>query len=191
MTDPNNPQQPGQPQYGAPQQPQQPQYGAPQQQPAYGAPQQPQQPQYGAPQGGYGQPGAQPQYGAPQPAPAQPLSPAEDKQWASFAHLGGILGFLPSLLIWLILKERGPLVAQEGKEALNFQITIVFAAIAAGILNIIFGVVGATTGVPIGFVGSLLSLAVWVCSLIFSIIGFTRVNGGGAYRYPFAIRIIK
>lgn len=191
MTDPNA--QPGQqPPYGQPQQPQQPQYGAPQQPaaPQYGAPQQPQQPAYGAPQGGYGQPQPGPQYGAPQPAPVQPLSPAEDKQWASFAHLGGIIGFLPSLLIWLILKERGPLVAQEGKEALNFQITVAFGGVAVIILGIVFGILSAF--VPfVGFLPGLLWLALWVADLIFSILGFVKVNGGGAYRYPFAIRLIK
>ena len=41
------------------------------------------------------------------PAGAAPLSEAEDKQWASFAHLGGILSFLPPLIIWLVFKERG------------------------------------------------------------------------------------
>jgi hypothetical protein len=46
-----------------------------------------------------------PQPAAPQPAP--PLTEAEDKQWASFAHFGGVLGILPSLIIWLIFKDRG------------------------------------------------------------------------------------
>ena len=41
------------------------------------------------------------------PAPAAPLSHEQDLQWASFAHLGGILGLLPSLIIWLVFKDRG------------------------------------------------------------------------------------
>ena len=48
-----------------------------------------------------------PQPAAPQPAP--PLTEAEDKQWASFAHFGGVLGILPALIIWLIFKDRGAL----------------------------------------------------------------------------------
>jgi hypothetical protein len=50
-----------------------------------------------------------PQPAAPQPAPqpAAPLTEAEDKQWASFAHFGGVLGFLPSLIIFLVFKDRG------------------------------------------------------------------------------------
>ena len=66
---------------------------------------------------------------APAPQAAAPLSEAEDKQWASFAHLGGIIGILPSLIIWLIFKDRGAKTNVEGKEALNFQITVAIAAV--------------------------------------------------------------
>src|SRR5688500_1224341 len=63
------------------------------------------------------------------PQPAAPLTEAEDRQWASFAHLGGILGFLPSLIIWLVFKDRGTFTNVEAKEALNFQITLIAAEI--------------------------------------------------------------
>lgn len=125
-----------------------------------------------------------------QPAgqPAAPLTEAEDKQWASFAHLGGILGFLPSLIIWLIFKDRGAKTNVEAKEALNFQITIAIAQVVVFILNLILTVV--TLGLW-GFISGLLHFAVWVAALIFSILGFTKVNGGGSYRYPVALRFIK
>jgi uncharacterized Tic20 family protein len=125
---------------------------------------------------------------APQPAAAAPLSEAEDKQWASFAHLGGILSFLPSLIIWLVFKDRGPRTNVEAKEALNFQITAAIAQVAVFIINAIL------TAVTLGFwglIGWLLPLAVYVISLIWSIMGFQKVNAGGSYRYTVAIRFIK
>ncbi|CAN5527758.1 DUF4870 domain-containing protein [soil metagenome] len=126
---------------------------------------------------------------APQPAAAgAPLTEAEDKQWASFAHLGGILGFLPSLIIWLIFKDRGTKTNVEAKEALNFQITAAIAQVAVFIINAIL------TAVTLGFwglIGWILPLAVWVGSLIWSIMGFQKVNAGGSYRYPFALRLLK
>jgi uncharacterized Tic20 family protein len=125
---------------------------------------------------------------APQPAAAAPLSEAEDKQWASFAHLGGILGFLPSLIIWLVFKDRGPKTNVEAKEALNFQITVAIAQVAVFIINAILTAV--TLGFW-GFISWLLPLAVWVLSLVWSIMGFQKVNQGGSYRYPFALRLIK
>ena len=112
------------------------------------------------------------------PQPAAPLTEAEDRQWASFAHLGGILGFLPSLIIWLIFKDRGAFTNVEAKEALNFQITLVIGYIIGAILTFVI-------------IGGLISLAVWIIGIIFSILGFLKAKDGVAYRYPFAIRLIK
>ena len=122
------------------------------------------------------------------PQPAAQLSTSEDNQWASFAHLGGIIGFLPSLIIWLIFKDRGTITNVEAKEALNFQITAAIAQVAVFIINAILTAV--TFGIW-GFIGWLLPLAVWVMSLIWSIMGFQKVNAGGSYRYPVSIRLIK
>jgi uncharacterized Tic20 family protein len=112
------------------------------------------------------------------PQPAAPLTEAEDRQWASFAHLGGILGFLPSLIIWLVFKDRGTFTNVEAKEALNFQITLIAAEIIGYILFI-------------AFIGFLIVPAVYIVRIIFSILGFLKAKDGVAYRYPFAIRLIK
>jgi uncharacterized protein len=122
---------------------------------------------------------------APQPAAAAPLSEAEDKQWASFAHLGGILGILPALIIWLVFKDRGAKTNVEGKEALNFQITATIGYLACAILGALLAIV------LIGFIFYIVWFAIWVLSLIWSIMGFQKVNAGGSYRYPFALRLIK
>src|SRR5690349_11961999 len=112
------------------------------------------------------------------PQPAAPLSQAEDRQWASFAHLGGIIGFLPSLIIWLVFKDRGSFTNTEAKEALNFQITILIAYVIGGILTFVI-------------IGGLISLAAWVISVIFSILAFLKAKDGVPYKYPFALRLIK
>lgn len=113
-----------------------------------------------------------------QPVAAAALSPEQDIQWGSFAHLGGILGFLPSLIIWLVFKDRGSFTNTEAKEALNFQITLVFGYIISAILVIVF-------------IGALLMWAVWILGVVFSIIAFLQAKDGKHYRYPFAIRLIK
>lgn len=115
---------------------------------------------------------------APQPVAAAPLSPEQDIQWGSFAHLGGILGFLPSLIIWLVFKDRGAFTNTEAKEALNFQITLIFGYIIAAILWVVV-------------IGALLSWVVWILGVVFSIIAFLQAKDGKHYRYPFAIRLIK
>lgn len=118
------------------------------------------------------------QQGSAVPSGSIPLTQAEDRQWASFAHLGGILGFLPALIIWLVFKDRGEFTNQQAKEALNFQLTIVIAYIVGTVLTVIF-------------IGALITMAAWAVSLIFSIIAFTQAKEGVAYRYPVIIRMIK
>lgn len=149
------------------------------------------------------QPDAQPeQPQAPQAAsPAAPLTEAEDKQWASFAHFGGVLGLLPALIIWLVFRERGARTNVEAKEALNWQITWIAAAIILNIVvAIISAIVWASVGVSLGgwgmasMVTGVLGFIAWLpylANLVFSIMGGVKVNGGGSYRYPFAIRLIK
>ena len=116
------------------------------------------------------------------PQPAAPLTEAEDKQWASFAHFGNIILLIPALIIYLVFKDRGPKVAVEGKEALNWTINVTGAWIILAILSII----------PfLGLIFSLLILVLAIVNIIFAILGGVKVNGGGSYRYPVNIRWIK
>ncbi|KQQ95134.1 hypothetical protein ASF62_00855 [Leifsonia sp. Leaf325] len=138
--------------------------------------------------------------------PDEPFSATEDRQWASFAHFGGaiaILGFfsswaavlaiLPALIIYLVLGKRGHLTRDEAREALNFQITMVGAIIVWAIVATILGALFWWLG-PIWIVlGPLFQIIGWalvIIDVIFSIIGGVRVNNGGSYRYPFALRLV-
>ena len=68
----------------------------------------------------------------------------------------------------------------EAKEALNFQITLIFACDRLGRSSVI--VVSSA---------ALLIWAVWIVGVVFSIIAFLQAKDGKHYRYPFAIRLIK
>ncbi|WP_129784589.1 DUF4870 domain-containing protein [Promicromonospora panici] len=168
--EPQPPQQPGPP-------PQQPQPG-----PAYGSPppgqspyqdqSQPAQPQPGQPQQG-------PAYGGPyQPQP--PLSPSDERMWSVLAQvIPFVLGFIAPLVVWLVFKDRSRFVDQEAKEALNFQITVVIALIAAAII----------TGVTFG-IGGIVYL-VFIAPIVFMIMAAVANSRGEPYRYPVNIRFIK
>lgn len=121
------------------------------------------------------------------PQPAAPLSEADDKQWASFAHFGNILSVIAPLIIWLIFKDRGRKVDVEGKEALNWGITVTAAFIILQILNAILSFIF----FPLAILTGILIFAVIVVNIIFAVLGGIKVNGGGSYRYPFAIRLVK
>jgi uncharacterized Tic20 family protein len=168
MTDPNAT-PPYDPAAGQPTPP--PPAGEPTPPPGYQAP----PPGYQAPPPGY--------QGA--PVAAAPLSPAEDKQWAMLGQLGGILGWIPPLIIWLIFKDRGPLTNQEAKESLNFQITVAIFVVGLYILGTI------TLFIFIGGLFYFLAWAVQIVGLIFAIIAGVKVNQGGTYRYFFNFRFIK
>ena len=124
------------------------------------------------------------------PQPAAPLTEAEDKQWASFAHFGNIILLVPALIIYLVFKDRGPKVAVEGKEALNWTINVTAIVVIGNILNLILGFIPV-----IGWIIALLIViviwAVIIANIIFAILGGVKVNGGGSYRYPLNIRWIK
>ncbi len=159
----------GRPAYGPPG------YG----QPGYGPPPGYGQPGHGQPPG-YGQPpyGPPPGYGPPGYGTALPLSPSDERMWATLAHVGPILvGFLAPLIIWLVFRERSRFVDDQGKEALNFQISLTIAY-----------VVGVIT-IPI-LVGFLILLAAWVLAIVFGIQGAIVAGRGEPYRYPFNWRVI-
>ncbi|MDH6237179.1 DUF4870 domain-containing protein [Cryobacterium sp. CG_9.6] len=134
-----------------------------------------------------GQGQSQPQPPYPSSSPVVPLTEASDTQWASLAHLGGILWILPSLVIWLTFRDRGPRTNVEAKEALNFQITFLIAWFAVFFVGTFLALV--TFG--IGFLISFLGFALWIVNVVFSIMGYMAVKEGGSYRYPVSLRVIK
>jgi len=112
------------------------------------------------------------------------LSARDEKIIGMLVHLlGGVTYILGPLVIWLIKKDESPFVKDQGREAMNFQITMIIG----------FAIATATAFFP--FVGSCLSPLLWlsvgVANLIFAILGGLEANKGIIYRYPFALRLIK
>lgn len=105
--------------------------------------------------------------------------------WAMICHLASFAGVsvLPGfgyvigpLIVWLIKKKEFPFVDEQGKEAVNFQITMFIYSIAAGLL--IFACIGVV-----------LLPAVTVVDIVFIIIAAIKVNDGQHYRYPYPLII--
>ncbi len=109
----------------------------------------------------------------------QPLSPSDEKLWATLVHVGGILfWFLPALIGYLMLKDRGPFIRQHTATALNFQITIAIAY-AVGTVTSLLGI------------GVLVMIAAGVVSLVFAIIAAIAANNGEYYTYPLALKFVS
>ncbi len=102
-----------------------------------------------------------------------------DKNVAILVWIGGIFfGFIPSLIVWLMNKDKPGWLVDQAREALNFQITLMIAYVVAAILCFIF----------IGFV---LLPAIVILNLVFNIIGAVKVSSGASYRCPLALHLLK
>jgi uncharacterized protein len=106
--------------------------------------------------------------------------------WGSLCHLAGVAGLvmpflgniIGPLVLWMIKKDEFTFVREQGKEAVNFQISMSIY-MAASLLTLLCG---------IGFV---IAPAVGLFDLIMLIIATVKSNEGVAYRYPLTIRFIK
>ncbi|MFQ5952509.1 MAG: DUF4870 domain-containing protein [Candidatus Omnitrophota bacterium] len=108
-----------------------------------------------------------------------------EKTLAMFCHLGAFSGllfpfgnFIVPLLIWLLKKEEYSLVDDQGKESLNFQISIFLYSVACFVLSFIF------IGIP-------LLIALILFAMIQLIRASISANKGEKFRYPFCIRLIQ
>ena len=124
--------------------------------------------------------GAQAEAAAPPPT----TDDSEARQWAMIAHLSALVGFIipfgniiGPLVVWQIKKEM-PFVEQQGKEALNFQITVTIAVIVCFILMFVL-------------IGALLLPVVGIAALVLTIIAGIKANSGESYQYPFTLRLIN
>jgi uncharacterized protein len=118
-----------------------------------------------------------------------PLNTEEDKQariWGMLCHLTALLGMigiplgnvLGPLIIWLVKKNTYPFVNEQGRESLNFQLSMTIYAIAAALLIFV------KIGMP-------LLLLVAGINFILVIIASIRAFNGETYTYPLAIRLIR
>ena len=117
------------------------------------------------------------------PPPATTEAPADQRTMALAAHLLGIFTwFIGPLIIWLINKDDASkaFVTDQAKEALNFQITITITI--AMLICIVLTIV---------IIGGILAPIVGILNLVFCIIAAVKANNGEAYRYPFALRLVK
>lgn len=123
------------------------------------------------------------------PETVKPVLDAQEKEsrlWGTLCHLAALAGYpIPilglvagPLVVWLLKRHDLPFVEEQGKEAVNFQLTMLIAMAVSFFL--VF--------VAIGF---FLLTALGILDLVMIIIASVKANDGEHYRYPFAIRFIK
>lgn len=114
------------------------------------------------------------------PTPSQ-----EVRQWAMFCHFAAFAGLLipfgnllGPLIVWQLKRDLDPFVDDQGKEALNFHITVSLAALVCMLLAVVV-------------IGFLLLPLLCLGALVLTIIAGIKANEGRTYRYPLCWRLIK
>ena len=108
------------------------------------------------------------------------------RMWNVLCHATALAGFfvpwaghiLGPLIVWLAKRGDSPEIDENGKESLNFQISMLIYNIIAGVLCLVL----------IGFV---LLAILHILNLVLVIVASIQANEGKLYRYPFTIRLIK
>jgi uncharacterized protein len=108
------------------------------------------------------------------------------RTWGMLCHLVALVGFLGipfghllgPLVVWLFKKNEYPFADEQGKESLNFQISMTIYAILPIILVLIF------IGIP-------LLILLGIADAILVIIAAVKASNGESYRYPLTIRFLK
>lgn len=115
----------------------------------------------------------------------QPIKRTDENMWAMFCHLSAFAGYLipfgniiGPLVIWLIKRDEYPMVNDQGKEALNFQISLTIYVLISLILALVV-------------IGFMLLIAIGIFNIVMIIMASIKANEGMLFRYPLAIRFIQ
>jgi len=109
----------------------------------------------------------------------------DDRTWGMLSHLAALAGLVVPfgnifgpLVVWLIKKDQSWFVNDQGKEAINFQISVTIYLIIAGLSFLVL-------------IGIVLFPLVALFGIILTIIAALKANDGITYRYPLTIRLLK
>lgn len=118
------------------------------------------------------------------------ISKAE-RDFAMFTHLSPLVGYvipfgniIAPLVMWIMKRDQSPFLESIGREALNFQITVMLAIVVCFVGIIV------TFGIGIILFGPLLGI-IGLADIIFIVIAAIAANEGRAYTFPICLRLVK
>ena len=108
------------------------------------------------------------------------------RTWCIACHLSALAGFVvPAfghifgpLIVWLIKRGDSPEIDAHGKEALNFQLSMLIYNIVAGVLCLVL-------------IGFALLAVLHILNVVFVILAALKASEGQMYRYPLTLRLIS
>ncbi len=126
---------------------------------------------------------------------------ADERTYCTFTHLVGLLsltssgipliGLIATLIMWQVKKSQSPFLDDHGREAMNFQISLVLWVFVGLLGALIFAISTLFLGVMLlPFLGGAGLLFLNVLQVVGSIRGAMAANRGEYYRYPMTIRVL-
>ena len=110
----------------------------------------------------------------------------DDNKWAMFTHLAALLGILLPMalvlgptLVWMLKRKESAFIDDQGKEVINFQMTVLVISFTLALLSTFSSVFLAVSALTV------------IAGMVFAVIGGLAAKQGEKYRYPFAIRLLK
>ena len=142
------------------------------------------------------------------------------KNIATFIHLSTFSrfiipfgNFIGPIVLWMANKEKSEFVDNHGKQAINFQISILLYALVIGLLSVPFfffnifssfdfididlfdGIhLNITEPSPLLYIGGglgALAILAFILELVFIVIASLKARDGEAYHYPLTIDFLK
>ncbi|MBS2938679.1 DUF4870 domain-containing protein [Nocardioides sp. J2M5] len=132
-------------------------------------------------------------YGQPQP----PMSPQDERTWGMLSHAGalvamvvsaGFLGFVASVAVYLIHKDRGPFVRAHAANSINVQISMFVWLVVAGVLYVILGI--ATLGLGFLFLLPIFAVPLVIAGIL-HVIGAVKAYNGEWWNPPLTPQIVR
>jgi uncharacterized Tic20 family protein len=120
------------------------------------------------------------------PLPASAPTVTNVRTWCALCHASALLGvfvhfpghLIPPLIVWLLKRDESPEIDAHGKEAVNFQLSMLIYNVVAAVFCIVL-------------IGFAFLAVLWVLNAIFVIIAAIQASDGKFYRYPMTIRFIQ
>lgn len=123
-----------------------------------------------------------------------PMTPADETTWSTVAHLSWVAGsfvglpFLAPVVLFLVLRERGPFVRHHTAEALNLQLSLLVYGLGLAVVGGVLSVLTFGVAVP---VFALAGVALVVAGVVLSVIAAVASSRGQWYRYPWTVRFVR
>ncbi len=120
------------------------------------------------------------------PLPVSAVVVPNVRTWTALCHASALLGvclqfpghLIPPLIIWLAKRDQSPEIDAHGKEAVNFQLSMLLYNLIAAVFCLIL-------------IGFAFLIILWILNAIFAIIAAIQASDGKFYRYPMTIRFIQ